>query len=56
VLPEPLNDPGVEPREPPPAEEAEAAAALEPDGPERVTPATLPGDVLGGKFLDPSGR
>jgi hypothetical protein len=26
------------------------------EGPERVDPATLPTDPLGGKFLDPSGR
>jgi hypothetical protein len=45
--------------EPPEAQERpsdEATEEPEVEGPERVEPATLPTDLLGGKFLDPSGR
>ena len=45
--------------EPPEGEKqpsGEAPADPEVEGPERVDPATLPTDPLGGKFLDPSGR
>ena len=44
---------------PPEAEErppGEAPSEPEAEGPERVEPATLPTDLLGGKFLDPSAR
>jgi hypothetical protein len=42
--------------EPEASDETDEEPGHEDEGPVSVPPATLPTDLLGGKFLDPSGR